>query len=86
MMSGLKKGIYHLIKEHSNCPVVPVVMRGLGRSLPKGTAMFVPFNCDVVIGEKLDDFKDSDDLLAKMQHEYDTLAEKCIVTTLDEES
>ncbi|WP_047043722.1 lysophospholipid acyltransferase family protein [Vibrio mexicanus] len=85
VMSGLKKGIYHLVRKHPNCPVVPVVMRGLGRSLPKGTAMFVPFNCDVVIGEKLDDFKDSDDLIEKMQCEYDMLAEKCIVTSFDEE-
>ncbi|WP_260258667.1 lysophospholipid acyltransferase family protein [Vibrio intestinalis] len=85
VMSGLKKGIYHLVKEHDNCPVVPVVMRGLGRSLPKGTAMFVPFNCDVVLGEGITKFADADDFLNSMQQQYDQLSELCIVTTLGDE-
>ena len=34
IMSGLKKGIYHLVKQHPNAAVLPVVIRGLGRSLP----------------------------------------------------
>ncbi|MDA0147356.1 lysophospholipid acyltransferase family protein [Vibrio sp. LaRot3] len=85
VMSGLKKGIYHLVKEHDNCPVVPVVMRGLGRSLPKGTAMFVPFNCDVVLGEGIDKFADADAFLTTMQQQYDQLSELCIVTTLGDE-
>ena len=85
VMSGLKKGIYHLVKEHDNCPVVPVVMRGLGRSLPKGTAMFVPFNCDVVLGEGIAKFADADAFLTTMQQQYDQLSELCIVTTLGDE-
>ncbi|NVJ57338.1 MAG: 1-acyl-sn-glycerol-3-phosphate acyltransferase [Vibrionaceae bacterium] len=84
VMSGLKKGIYHLTKEHANCPVVPVVMRGLGRALPKGTAMFVPFNCDVVLGEPIEQFSDADDFLCSMQKQYAELAQQCIVTNYDE--
>ncbi|GGK66034.1 lysophospholipid acyltransferase family protein [Amphritea balenae] len=52
-MSRLKKGVYFLIKERPEVPVIPVMLHGLGRSLPKGEALFVPFNCDVVIGENL---------------------------------
>lgn len=79
-MSGLKKGIYHLVNEHQACPVIPVVMRGLGRALPKGTAMFVPFNCDVVLGAPIAKFKSADDFLTTMQAEYQQLAQACIVT------
>lgn len=42
-------------------------MRGLGRALPKGTAMFVPFNCDVVIGEPLTGFSDAEHFVQVMQ-------------------
>ncbi|MGV3002884.1 lysophospholipid acyltransferase family protein [Vibrio sp. E150_018] len=90
VMSGLKKGIYHLIEEsnHINknnpCSIVPVIMRGLGCSLPKGTAMFVPFNCDVVLGEKIEQFRDSNDFVNTMQKAYDELSEYCIVNKMHE--
>ena len=50
-LGTLKKGIYHLLKDKPTVPVVPIVMYGLGRALPRGEALFVPFNCDVAIGE-----------------------------------
>lgn len=83
-MSGLKKGIYHLVNEHKTCPVIPVVMRGLGRALPKGTAMLVPFNCDVVLGVPIARFENADDFLITMQVEYQQLAQACIVTNHEE--
>ncbi|HHF2907555.1 1-acyl-sn-glycerol-3-phosphate acyltransferase [Vibrio alginolyticus] len=83
-MSGLKKGIYHLVNEHKTCPVIPVVMRGLGRALPKGTAMLVPFNCDVVLGVPIARFENADDFLITMQVEYQQLAQECIVTNHEE--
>lgn len=83
VMSGLKKGIYHLVRNYNGCPVVPLVMRGLGRSLPKGTAMFVPFNCDVVLGEPIVDFTSSEHFVDTMQVEYDKLSELCIVQAVE---
>lgn len=80
VMSGLKKGIFHLMQGHTDCQVLPVVMRGLGRALPKGTAMFVPFNCDVIIGDGIDKFNNADHFLNVMQQQYDQLATACIVT------
>lgn len=88
-MSGLKKGIYHLVKNHPERAVLPVVMRGLGRALPKGTAMFVPFNCDVVIGEPFTGFSDAEHFVQVMQKNYQQLATHCITqtqATLDSET
>ncbi|MDP2492270.1 lysophospholipid acyltransferase family protein [Vibrio splendidus] len=82
-MSGLKKGIYHLVNGHQTCPVMPVVMRGLGRALPKGTMMFVPFNCDVVLGMSIAKFENADEFLATMQAEYQQLERACIVTNYE---
>lgn len=52
-LSSLKKGIYYLSKEYGDVPITPIVMHGLGRSLPRGEGLFVPFNCDIVIGDSL---------------------------------
>ena len=48
-----KKGIYHLLKSCPQTAVIPVAMHGLGKALPKGEALLVPFNCDVVLGDPL---------------------------------
>jgi len=50
-MSRFKKGLYYLLKDKKQIPVTPIAMQGLGNSLPKGEALFVPFNCNVNIGD-----------------------------------
>ncbi|MCT7609232.1 1-acyl-sn-glycerol-3-phosphate acyltransferase [Aliarcobacter butzleri] len=50
-MTRLKKGLFYLLKDKKDIPIIPIAMQGLGNSLPKGEALFVPFNCQVVIGE-----------------------------------
>lgn len=46
-----KRGVALLVKENPAVPVTPVFMHGLGKALPKGTKLFVPFVCDVFIGD-----------------------------------
>ena len=44
-------GIAHLVKEFPRVPVVPVYLSNMGRALPKGEFILLPFICEVNVGE-----------------------------------
>ena len=76
--SRLKKGIYHLVKDRMDTKITPVVTHGLGRTLPRGEALFVPFNCDVVIGDKLPHTDSSNELLGLLSANFKNLLKDCL--------
>lgn len=49
-ISKYKSGIYYLMREVPDVKIVPVFLHGLGKALPKGSFIFVPFFVDILVG------------------------------------
>ena len=82
-IARLKSGIYHLLKERPSVPVYPVFMHGLGKSLPKGEAMFVPFFCDVFVGEEMYWTEDRKEFMEMVEMNMKSLAAEGSFPTWD---
>ncbi len=50
-MSQFRSGVAHLARAHPHVPVIPVFLFGLGRFMPRGAFLPVPFQCSALIGE-----------------------------------
>lgn len=70
----LRSGIAHLAKRHPAVPVVPIFLHGLGKALPQGEALLVPFFCDVFIGDPIPWGGDRDQFMRQLEATFHTLA------------
>ena len=52
-LSEFHSGVACLAKRHPKVPIVPIFLYGLGRALPKGSFLLVPFICQIRVGQTL---------------------------------
>jgi 1-acyl-sn-glycerol-3-phosphate acyltransferase len=69
----IRSGIFHLSLRHPEVPVVPVFLHGLGKALPKGAFLPVPFFCDVFVGEPLEPVSEKERFLAGLKARFEAL-------------
>ena len=70
IMSSLKRGIGHIARRYPQTPVCPVFLHGLGKALPRGEALLVPFFCDVFVGEPLYGGTDVDGFMGRVEQAF----------------
>jgi 1-acyl-sn-glycerol-3-phosphate acyltransferase len=73
-LSTFKKGIAYIAERYPNVPITPVFMYGLGKALPKGAYLFVPFFCDIFIGDPLFWQEDKETFIKILHDRFEQLA------------
>lgn len=75
-LQPLKFGTAKLLELNPHIKVTPVFMHGLGKSLPRGENLFVPFICEVNVGEDLGWTGDKASFMAGLEKSFAQLAEE----------
>ena len=75
-MAELKSGISYLAKRLPTVPVIPVFMRGLGKSMGKGTFIPIPFFVDVFVGRPFSWTGEKDSFMERLREAFVHLQKK----------
>jgi 1-acyl-sn-glycerol-3-phosphate acyltransferase len=70
-MAAFKSGIYFIGKRFPTIPIVPVFMYGLGKTMPKGTLIPVPFFVDLFVGNPVPWEEDKGAFMQALREEMD---------------
>lgn len=73
VMSEFKCGVAHLAKQNPDVPVIPVLISGTGKVLPKDESLLVPFICNVNIGKAFCWCGDKTNFMNKLKQQFEEL-------------
>jgi 1-acyl-sn-glycerol-3-phosphate acyltransferase len=73
-LAEFKQGLARIAERRPDVPVIPVFTHGLGKALPKGEWMIVPFFVDIFVGEALAWSGDRAAFMQRYREAMDTLA------------
>lgn len=79
--STFHSGVACLAKRHPQVPIVPIFLHGLGRALPKGALLLVPFICQVRVGQMLHWTGHKQGLMAQLRQQLQVLAKEDYLPT-----
>ncbi len=85
-MDEFQTGIAHLAKRHPDVSITPVFMHGLGKALPKGEAILVPFFCDMFVGQPIPSGLGKKELMTALNDSMDKLAAELPIQSWSDES
>ena len=83
-MAELKSGISYLAKRFPTVPVIPVFMRGLGKSMGKGTFIPIPFFVDVFVGRPFSWTGEKNSFMDRLRDAFAHLQKKSSAQPLEE--
>jgi 1-acyl-sn-glycerol-3-phosphate acyltransferase len=75
-LSGFKTGVARLAESQPHVPFIPIYMHRLGKALPRGEALLVPFICDIFVGDPLAWHGDKDAYMKELDKTMRQLAEE----------
>ncbi|MCC6598532.1 MAG: 1-acyl-sn-glycerol-3-phosphate acyltransferase [Alphaproteobacteria bacterium] len=72
----LKYGITKILEAKPEITITPVFMHGLGKALPRGEGLFVPFICEINVGEELSWAGERSQLISSLEAVFDALEQE----------